>query len=94
MPYINKLNRERILIDVDPDVFQEKVIDPSEIQTAGEMQFAMAVIVNSFVKRKGKSYQTFNDVMGSLAGQQMEVYRRLVADLEDIKIKENGDIYD
>jgi hypothetical protein len=39
------------------------------------------------------NYQTCNDVMGALTGANMEFYRRFVADYEDTKIRDNGDVY-
>ena len=38
------------------------------------------------------NYQTMNDIMGALAGAQIEFYRRKVAPYEDTKIKDNGDV--
>jgi hypothetical protein len=42
---------------------------------------------------KGKNYQTVNDIVGALEGAKMEFYRRAAAPYEDLKIKENGDVY-
>lgn len=64
---------------------------------AGELQYLIAVMVAEMknnAESSGRSwrYQDFNDVMGALAGAQMEYYRRHVAPYEDKKISENGDV--
>lgn len=67
-------------------------IDYEVIETAGELQYAMALMFKSYIARKDLNYQNCNDVMGALAGAQMEFYRRVVAPYEDVKIEENGDV--
>ena len=85
MPYIKKSDRHKICND---KIF----IDMDVINTAGEIQYAIAEILKNYMNRKGLNYQNCNDVMGALAGAQMEFYRRTVAPYEDKKIKENGDV--
>lgn len=87
MPYI-KQSRRRGLHTVNG------VLDIDAPQTAGELQYIMAEMFQSYVTRLGLSYQTCNDIMGALAGAQMEFYRKVVAPYEDEKIKQNGDVYE
>jgi len=87
MPYIKQKDREKLF-----DAPSNTILHLDNIDTAGEIQCAIAVMLKSFMDRKGLNYQNCNDVMGALAGAQMEFYRRVVAPLEDIKIEENGDI--
>jgi len=47
----------------------------------------------SYIERKGLNYQNCNDIMGALAGAQMEFYREVVSKYEDKKIKQNGGVY-
>ncbi len=94
MPYIKQENRDRILVDVDSEFYSEKLIDYGDIHSAGELQYAMAVMFKSYIKRKGLNYQNCNDIMGALAGAQMEFYRRVVSVYEDGAIERNGDVYD
>jgi len=92
MPYIKKEDRKRIEV-LSVDQPHEVVgIYTYDIQTAGELQYAMAVMFKSYIARKGLRYQNCNDVMGALAGAQMEFYRKTVVPYEDVKIKENGDV--
>lgn len=88
MPYIKQCDRDNIVDDTGYRV----TIESNKITNAGELQYAIAVMIKSYLERKGLNYQNCNDIMGALAGAQMEFYRRTVAPYEDLKIKENGDI--
>jgi hypothetical protein len=52
------------------------------------------MICQDYIKDKGLSYQTLNDVLGALEGCKLELYRRQVAPYEDKKIQANGDVYE
>lgn len=93
MPYIKQSDRNRITtVDSHSQYYKSKNIKYESIDTAGELQYAIAVMIKSFMERKGLNYQNCNDVMGALAGAQQEFYRRTVAPYEDKKIEENGDV--
>ena len=80
MPYIEKSKREE-LFDRDPE-------------TAGEIQYLIAEMVQNYITDNGPyNYQTLNDVMGALAGAQMEFYRKVVAPYENKKEILNGSVY-
>jgi hypothetical protein len=64
-----------------------------DMESAGELNYILTRILIRYMEQRGKSYQTFNDIMGALDGAKMEFYRRVVAPYEDIKRKENGDVY-
>lgn len=89
MPYVTQSSRYYI---TEPSRRSEKVVNVREIKNAGDLQYAIAYMIKDFVSRKDLNYQTCNDIMGALAGAQMEFYRRTVAPYEDKKIKENGDV--
>lgn len=59
---------------------------------AGELQYAIAVMIKNMMATKEFRYQDYNDIIGALAGAQMEFYRRHVAPYEDTKINQNGDV--
>ena len=61
---------------------------------AGELNYWLTSEINSYLRDKGLSYQTINDVLGALEGAKQEFYRRIAAPYEDRKIAENGDVYD
>jgi len=86
MPYINKEDRNNFM-------FVESAIEDNPPRTAGEMQYLIAIMIHHYVKYKGLRYQTCNDIMGALTGANMEFYRRFVAEYEDSKIRDNGDVY-
>jgi len=86
MPYINKHDRQKFM-------WIESAIEDNPPQTAGEMQYLIAIMIHHFIRDRGLNYQNCNDVMGSLVGANMEFYRRFVADYEDSKIRDNGDVY-
>lgn len=79
MPYIKQSDRSE-LIYRNPE-------------NAGELNFAIHLMLEDYLIKKEESYQTYNDMMGVLAGVQAELYRRKIAPYEDKKAEENGDIY-
>jgi hypothetical protein len=81
MPYVAKEERRRVQDSLQP-------------RTPGELNFLITVLAKEYARRKGHSYQTFNDIMGALEGAKLEFYRRVVAPYEDTKITQNGDVYD
>lgn len=93
MPYI-KPDRRDFLVEAIEDEKHgiTEVAWIHDIENAGELQYVMAVMFKSYMKRKGLNYQHCNDVMGALTGAQMEFYRRTVVPYEGEKIKENGDV--
>ena len=84
MPYIPQRSRDSI-IDATGKV------DPTAIETVGELNFAITYLMNTFCK--GDSYTAFNEVMGVVESAKLEFYRRRVAPYEDRKSSENGDVY-
>ena len=79
MPYISEQNRE--------DLKRRYPITP------GELNYYLTLLLKEYIKNKGLSYQTINDIVGALEGAKLEFYRRVVAPYEDKKIQENGDVY-
>jgi hypothetical protein len=79
MPYIKQEDRPRV--------------DLGNMAVAGELNYTLTKAALRYVEQHGKSYQTFNDIIGALEGAKAEFYRRVVAPYEDEKIKQNGDVY-
>ena len=84
MPYIKPERRSEIVDD-------NGLIDPLEIRTAGELNFAITLLVDDFVQYP--SYDNFNAAVGALECAKLELYRRCIANYEDMKMHENGDVY-
>ena len=81
MTYI-KQERRRALLD------QSVAID-----VPGELNWAFTDTITCYIRNKGLSYQTINDIVGALEGAKLEFYRRIAVPYEDTKIIENGDVY-
>jgi hypothetical protein len=60
---------------------------------AGELNFAITVLLIKYAYAKGLSYQTINDISGACTEALAEFRRRVVVPYEDKKIQENGDVY-
>lgn len=80
MPYINEEHREALKQG-------KKAI------IAGELNYQMSQLVKSYISMKGRSYTTFNEIVGVLECLKMELYRRKVSTYEDEKMSENGDVW-
>lgn len=80
MPYIKEKDRKRL----------GRVSIPT---TPGELNFIFTAVILTYIKRKGLSYQTINDIVGALECCKLEFNRRVVVDYETKKIIENGDVY-
>ena len=80
MPYIEQSRREEIT-------------ESSLVETAGELNWLLTILINDYINKKGKSYQTLNEVVGVLECAKLELYRRVVSPYEEIKMQQNGDVY-
>ena len=75
-----------------PENERQAIADGCTPVTAGQLNYKIHLLLEEYLETNGVNYQTCNDVMGALQGVQQEFYRRKVADYEDQKIAENGDI--
>ena len=81
MPYIDKMAREYIDNGGKPGTY-------------GELNYAITKLCQQFYDRTEPHYAEFNGVIGVLECCKQELYRRVVAPYEDLKISENGDVYE
>ena len=77
MPYIPKSERNKAFEGVYPN--------------AGVLNYALHKMINLYFEQNNRNYQTINDVIGVLECAKMELYRRMGAEYEQIKILQNGD---
>lgn len=64
------------------------------VETPGDLNFNIAMLVKEYLAMNGgMSYTNINNAIGALECCKLELYRRLAAPYEDIKIKENGDVF-
>jgi hypothetical protein len=80
MPYVKQEARERLF-------------DRQGAETCGELNYLFTTLALEYLKTKGESYQTYNDIIVALECAKLEMYRRKVVAYEDTKIRENGDVY-
>ena len=64
------------------------------IETKGELNYTISMLVDNFVKDKGEKYDTLCDGMGTFIGALLEYYRLVVAKYEDGAIERNGNAYE
>jgi len=85
MPYIKSEDRTNFKYLV-------KEIKTSPPETAGELQYLIAVLIKEMFANSDMRYQNCNDILGALNGANLEFYRRYVAPYEDQCIFDNGDV--
>ena len=85
MPYIDPYRRESLDRELDLGLVQ--------IESAGELNYAITKLFIRYMQCHGLSYSTINDIVGAAEGAKMEFYRRVAAPYEDKKIHKNGDVY-
>ena len=82
MPYIQKEKRYKLVA--------ETLESP---ESPGELNYTITTLCSEYLRLKGVNYTNMNEVIGVLECAKLELYRRVVSPYEDIKIKENGDVY-
>jgi hypothetical protein len=84
MPYINKKDRTYYRIPIE-------IL--KSLNNPGQLNYIFTQCIAAYLENKGLKYQTLAEITGSLVDAKDEFKRRIVAPYEDIKIKENGDVY-
>lgn len=59
----------------------------------GQLNFCISDLLDYYIRKRGLSYSTLNEVIGVLECAKLELYRRVASPYEDAKIEENGDVY-
>jgi hypothetical protein len=80
MPYVERAVRKVLLEDNTPE-------------DAGELNYLITKLCDSFLRTKGRRYNHVNTVIGVLECAKQEFYRRVASVYEDEKLQENGDVY-
>jgi len=80
VPYLD----ERRKLEIDQNFRQPT--------TPGDLNYKITSIIKQYL---GNSYNygDLNAVVGALESCKLEFYRRMVTEYEELKIKENGDVY-
>ncbi len=102
MPYIRQNERDNIDVAFQREMAQgsfDGTKPPrgkwelvASTMNPGQLNYLITRFVLAYAKYS-PSYQSVNDVLGVLDAVAREFYRRGVAPYEDVKIKENGDVY-
>lgn len=80
MPYIDSTARKHLEQEIHP-------------HTAGELNYAITLLLIDYVKSHGLNYQTIADCISASEGAKLEFYSQLARPYEDGKIRQNGDVY-
>ena len=64
----------------------------SDVNSAGELNYAISYIIHNYLKKSGVSYTKLNEVIGVLECAKLELYRKVAAPYEDEKQAENGSV--
>lgn len=91
MPYIEQSRREEIESFVPQRDIYNCLITMDAV--AGDLNYLITSMVDSYILANGLSYRTINDIVGALECAKMELYRRVASGYEDSKIKQNGEVY-
>jgi hypothetical protein len=96
MPYIKQEDRDKFKIkygdmpingNVDPLVFVAE-----QCQNAGDLNYAITMILKTYLQQNGENYARHNEIIGMLDCCKAEWYRKMVSPYEDLKEKENGSL--
>lgn len=85
MPYIEQKQRGKL----DPHVDELLKL----IESAGDLNYLFTKLLLGYTQQRKVRYVTINTAIGAIEAAKLEYYRRMAAPYENIKIKENGDVY-
>lgn len=88
MPYIPQQQRTDIHNDL---MFEGADWIP---ENAGELNYLVSTFIANYIRSKGLKYAVVNEMVGALECAKMELNRVIIGPYEDLKIEENGPVYD
>lgn len=71
---------------------EQKLADKNIYNNAGSLNYSIHQMISKYLDGREKRYSTYNEIIGVLDCVKMELYRRLVADYEEEKLAEYGDV--
>jgi hypothetical protein len=84
MPYIKQDDRSKF------NAAATEIAGKAEC--AGDLNYAITVILHSYLKRKVVKYANVNELIGMMECCKLELYRKVAAPYEDLKANQNGDV--
>lgn len=91
MPYVKQKDRKRLFTESRN---QDYNVSVGPTNNPGELNYVLTELIQKHLSERGINYTNINEVIGVLECCKLELYRRLAAPYEDVKIKENGDVYE
>jgi hypothetical protein len=88
MPYIPQTQRN----DIHEDLIDQGLDWTPE--NAGELNYTVSTFIANYIRTKGLKYAIVNEMIGALECAKLELSRVIIGPYEDIKIHENGPVYD
>ena len=93
MPYVKKVDRSRYESAIAEIVLNLNNQGQDGLYPVGDLNYLISAIIDQTLTRQGVRYQNLNAIIGALECAKLELYRRVAAPYEDVKITENGDVY-
>jgi len=93
MPYIKDSDRIKYKSAITEIVNELNTQGQDGFYPVGDLNYLLSAIINQTLTRQGVRYQNLNALIGVLECAKLELYRRVAAPYEDLKIMENGDVY-
>jgi hypothetical protein len=90
MPYLTKHARKRL--DTHITALIEVLLEEG-ISIPGGLNYAICRVADGVTAANGESYNLYNTLLGSVEAAKLEIYRRMVAPYEDLKQKQNGEVF-
>jgi hypothetical protein len=90
MPYIPQTRRD----EIHNELFDNETGGIGWApQNAGDLNFLVTCFIDNYILEHGVRYANVNEMIGALECCKLELYRILIAPYEDVKIAENGGVY-
>lgn len=67
--------------------------DGRKAQKGGELNYQISKLLNDFIAIKQLNYTAINEAVGALECAKMEFYARVARPYEELKAKQNGEVY-
>lgn len=77
-----------------PQKAREEIAEGRRPTNPGELNYLISLLLKSYWTHSARNYQAINDIVGAVEGAKIEFQRRIVQPYENLKIDQNGDIYE
>lgn len=91
MPYITK-ERANEISDQLSDSYRPFEMLQQEINTKGELNYAVSTLMVKYLNKHGKNYQNISDVIAAAQDAADEMKRRVLAPYEEAKKNDSNNV--